>query len=119
MSIKRTGKNPLTGIAKRIDKEVMIALEKAGPILEKEARRRVPVDTGRLQRSISWLTSSISNGLRLTFGSGVRGSDAPYAKYIEYGTKYFQGIPFLRSTLSDRKRRIERLIVAAIRRSFK
>ena len=119
--IKRTGPaNPLKGIAAKLDREVRIALEKSGDILEKESKHRVPVDTGRLQRSINFIVVPITNGLRLIFGSGVKGGrQVPYAKYVEYGNKYWPGVPFLRSSISDKKLKIERLITSAIRKAFK
>ena len=119
MSMRRTGNpNPLKGIAAKLGREVKLALGKAGDVLEKESKYRVPVDTGRLQRSISWVVAPITMGLRLVFGSGVKGGrQAPYAKYVEYGTSKMQGVPFLRSTLSDKKLRSERLIASAIRKS--
>ena len=120
MSIKVTGnKTPFKGFEKKLVKELTIALEKSGQILEKESKFRVPVLTGRLQQSIGWIVRPISSGLRLTFGSGVRAIIAAYAKYIEYGTPRIQGVPFLRSAISDKKAKIERLLASAIRKASK
>ena len=119
MGVRQTGGNPLRGVAEKLDRNIQEALAKSGDILEKESKRRVPVDTGRLRRSINYTITRITNGWRLTFGSGVKGPEVHYAKYVHWGTKYFRGIPFLSSSLSDKKKRIDKLIVSAIRRSFK
>lgn len=119
MAIKKTGKNPFTGIEKRLNYEVTAALEKAGVQLEKQGKYLVPVQTGRLQRSISYVQSKFAAGFRLIFGTGVRGPDVDYGKYIEYGTPKMQGTPFLRSAMNIKKQKIERLIASAIRRAFK
>ena len=117
--IKQTGKNPFTGFEKRLDYELTKALDKAGTVLEKEGKHLVPVDTGRLQRSISYMQSKFAEGFRLMFGTGVKGDNPHYGKYIEYGTKFIQAVPFLRAAMVGKKQRIERLIRSGIHRAFK
>ena len=52
-------------------------LEKACILVENEAKRKCPVDTGQLRASI---THNVSEG------TGVVGTNVEYAPYVEYGT---------------------------------
>ena len=82
-------------------------------IVEK-AKNNCPVDTGRLMKSIRWERLGTSKYKIVV--------DVPYAKYIEYGTRYYPvgtvesprgysstsgkmaSVPFLRSAIWDVKR---------------
>ena len=85
------------------EEDVLRALRNAGPRLRKagqtavataalniqrEAKQRTPVDTGRLRSSI-----------RATIGgdglSAVVGTDVEYAPFVEHGTNRMQARPFL------------------------
>ena len=76
-----------------------------------KARHNCPVDTGRLRNSIRWEKQG--------YGKYKIICDVPYAKYIEYGTRYYPigtvesprgykstsgkmaSVPFLRSAIWD------------------
>ena len=53
-----------------------------------EIRRRAPRLTGRLRNSIRVVPGAITVG-------------APYASYLEFGTRYIRAIRFIRSTIRD------------------
>lgn len=60
------------------------ALLKAMTVVVGEAKKRCPVETGKLRRSIQYRgPHRTGKGC-----SGSVGSDEPYAPYIEFGTKY-------------------------------
>jgi len=120
VSIKVTGNlHPFKDFAKRLDQELIPALEKSGEILKKDSRGQAPFRTGLLRSSIDWMVSKIPIGLRLKFGSGVRSIIASYAKYQEYGTDRITAVRYLRGPLNDKKQKIDRLITAAVKRAFK
>lgn len=120
MSVKVPRTNPFTGMAKQLDINVQHALDKSGDVLIKEAKRRVPVKTGRLKLSLDYLVTRIRNGWRLRYGSGVQaGDEVPYARYQEYGTKRIKPVRFLRGSYEDKEKRVMNLITAAVRRTFK
>lgn len=52
-----------------------------------EAAARTPVDTGRLQAS--WHVVELGEGAREV------ATDVPYARYVEYGTRYDAAQPML------------------------
>ena len=80
----------------------------------KLARKRCPVKTGDMEKAIHWENRGA--------GEYVLICDVPYAKYIEYGTRYFPigtiesprgykstsgktaSVPFLRSAIWDVRR---------------
>lgn len=72
------------------------ALKPGLVLLESEAKKEAPVDTGRLRASIG------SEILRASGSEivGKVGSSVEYASYQEYGTRYQPGKPYLRPTLS-------------------
>jgi len=111
--------NPLTGMAKQLDDNVKAALIKAGNILIKESKRRVPVKTGHLKRSLDYVVGKITNGWRLTFGSNVASTEVPYAKYQEHGTKYIKPVRYLGSSLDDKNKKITNLINRAVNKALK
>lgn len=62
---------------KKIEKQVNQLLLKIGLEIEAEAKRRCPVDTGRLRASI--VSKSTPEGI-------IVGSPVEYSLYVEYGT---------------------------------
>lgn len=85
------------------EEDVMRALRAAGPRLRKaganvvatsalniqrEAKQRTPVDTGRLRSSIRATISGDQLG-------AVVGTDVEYAPFVEHGTNRMQAQPFL------------------------
>ncbi|NLC25374.1 MAG: hypothetical protein GX777_01945 [Fastidiosipila sp.] len=71
------------------------AVKKHGGLMQKEAMRKVAVDTGTLKRSIE---IEILDG-------GYTAKVAPhthYAVYQEYGTRYMSGKPYIRPAFYNR-----------------
>jgi len=89
-----------------------------------KAKSNCPVDTGRLEKSIHWEKQG-SNSYRIVV-------NVPYAKYIEYGTRYYPvgsvesprgykstsgkmaSVPFLRSACWDVSRQFPNKIKKVI-----
>lgn len=80
---------------KRFQLKVEGDLTRVGIAVQNEARKRCPVDTGRLRSSI------ISSGLqRDTRGAYVRvGTNVHYAGHVEFGTRFMAAQPYLRPGL--------------------
>lgn len=59
-------------------------------------RRNSPgrVDTGTLRSSITWQMRTTRGALSARVGTNIE-----YAPYVEYGTRYMEGIHFLRDAL--------------------
>lgn len=70
---------------KRIEKN---ALRAGARVIAKEAKTRVPVDTGALKKSIRVVTGKTREGARVYVTAGAGGKhDAFYAHMVEFGTK--------------------------------
>lgn len=63
------------------------------------AKRRCPVDTGRLRSSINQQVGSDSKGLVAVIGTNV-----VYAPFVELGTRWMRAQPFLRPALEAASR---------------
>jgi HK97 gp10 family phage protein len=86
-------------------------LVKAGIIIEGQAVRLVPVDTGRLKGSITYATQSVRSNPSGEAGAddGVSsptddytlhvGTNVEYAPYVEYGTRRMAAQSYLRAAL--------------------
>lgn len=59
-----------------------------------EAKRRSPVDTGRLRASIAWQLLEDSDGVFARVGTDVN-----YAPFVHEGTRYMRGRPFIEEAL--------------------
>ena len=75
-------------------------LPQAIEIVEQEAIRRVPVDSGTLRASIKQ---------RVKKDSATVGTAENYAPHVEYGTVKMKAQPFLRPALLNNKTNIMRL----------
>lgn len=62
--------------------------------VDRSAKDRCPVDTGRLRSSITWRLGRDSQGLL-----GIVGTNVEYAMYQEFGTVRTPAQPFLRPAL--------------------
>ena len=86
----------------------------AAEAIAQEARRRVPVDTGALQRSI--IAAPGSSTLEWTVRSGDR---LDYASYVEYGTARMAAQPYMTPAIATIK--VDKLVaeelVTVIKRS--
>ena len=77
----------LRNYAERIQAKTRADLFRLAIIVQNEARRMAPVDTGRLRASIT---------VKRTPDGAVVGSNVEYAPYVEYGTSKMAAQPFLR-----------------------
>jgi HK97 gp10 family phage protein len=66
--------------------------------LEREAKRLVPVDTGTLRDSIQGDVKRIVTRWVAEVRSNANG-EAPYDRYVEFGTTLMEAQPFLRPTI--------------------
>lgn len=90
-----------------------IAREALGPgmaLLESDAKRFAPVDTGALRASIG---SQIAGGIGSQIVGKV-GSAIEYASYQEYGTRYQSGKPYLRPSLAKNAQKVVKMFEQGI-----
>jgi len=101
-------------LKKAVNGEVQNAIKKAIMMMQREAKQRCPVDTGRLRSSISvnWSGSGLTRGkvespakqedgvgqppVESNTFVGVMGSNIEYAPYVELGTVKMGPRPYLR-----------------------
>lgn len=83
-------------IGKMMDKEKLEKLiQQTALLIEGDAKRFAPVDTGRLRNSIH---SAKSGELEWMVGT-----DVEYAIYQEFGTRYQSGTPYLRPAVEKNR----------------
>ena len=84
---------------KNIQKNVMVGAVRAGAnVIRDEARRKVPIKTGTLKKSIVSIQRKAQNG-QITFSvtpSKGKPNDGWYAHFVEFGTSHSSAKPFLR-----------------------
>lgn len=76
----------------RIENGVEAAMKELGESVAERAKEYCPVDTGRLQESIT----ATADGTTVTVGS-----DVEYAAYVELGTYKMSAQPYLRPALEE------------------
>jgi len=117
--------------------EVKQVLETGIRIIQRDAARRVPVDTGNLKRALlsGQAVGKLDKGLKWEFG--VRGKKLKksifYARFIEFGTKGFTGRdrrgrmlnippmpprPFMQPAVNKYRRSLARRIDKAVDRAI-
>ena len=122
-----------------LTEEIITALMRGGMIIEAEAKRRCPVDTGRLRASI-WtdverldettfrLSMGASGETKTTVGVerekdwrgksrakyGV-GTNVEYAKFVEFGTSKMAAKPFLRPAIDAKAKDVVEEIRGSLR----
>ena len=84
----------------RINKNAEQLLKQACILVQDDAKRNCPVDTGRLQGSIQYEVKE---------DDGMVGTNVEYAPYVHEGTSRMRGRPFLRDAGEKNKGRIEEL----------
>lgn len=77
--------------------------------MEREANRRVPVDTGHLRGTIGSNTESKRNLIIADVWAG-----ADYARHVELGTTRMTAQPFLRPAMDGELPRLERRVRLAV-----
>lgn len=75
---------------------IATALLRTGIRVQTEARRRCPVDTGRLRSSIGVTLTAAPAGFAVTVGTNVA-----YARYVHDGTRHMRARPFLTDALTS------------------
>ena len=75
-----------------IERAIKAALEEIGQLAEGYAKKRCPVDTGRLRNSITHMTSG---------NSAYIGTNVEYAPHVELGTRKQAAQPYLRPAAAD------------------
>ena len=95
----------------------------AARVVEAEAKKLVPVETGRLQGAIKARTraaviESFTGRRRVPGGAAIVRAGVPYAHLVEYGTVTAAGKPFLRPAVLGTESRQFQAAVAAIREEF-
>lgn len=116
-------------------KELMADLRKAKVDVQNDARRvlremadkiaddargRVPVDTGLLKNSIKLSVSKRQLEASVSAGGKVRGKDAYYAQFVEFGTKHSPAQPFLypagRAHEKETEEKLVKVLTDAVRK---
>lgn len=79
-------------------------LTNIGFVVEREAKKRAPVRTGTLRRSITSRVNESGNVARV-------GSNLRYAPFVHFGTRYMRARPFLQDALEASREEIDRLVL--------
>ena len=79
-------------------------------LVEAEAKKRCPVDTGKLRASITPVIQS--------WAAGYVGTNTAYAPYVEYGTRKMPAQPFLEPAFLEGKRLASKIFGEAISRAI-
>lgn len=96
-------------IAEAIATQTAAALETVGLLAEGYAKKKCPVDTGRLRNSITHTVDSTA--LEAFIGTNVE-----YAPHVELGTRHQDAQPFLRPAAQDHGSQYRRVIQDALSR---
>lgn len=94
-----------------LTQEIITALMRGGMIIEADAKRRCPVDTGRLRAS---LTTDVEREGKTTFVLKV-GTNVEYASFVENGTSRMAAQPFLRPAVDAKAKDVVDEIRESIR----
>lgn len=95
----------LSKLPARIEQRVIEnALTAGGRVIVKEAKRRVPVDSGKLRDSLTVGRTTRRRGSRMkgTVYIGPRSKVGAHAHLVEFGTPHAPAQPFLRPALDER-----------------
>lgn len=96
-------------IAEAIAKQTAAALETVGLLAEGYAKKKCPVDTGRLRNSITHTVDS-------TMLEAYIGTNVEYAPHVELGTRHMDAQPFLRPAAQDHGSQYRKVIQDALSR---
>lgn len=78
---------------------IPVALEEIGQVAEGYAKKKCPVDTGRLRNSITHAIEDGDSG-----GRAVIGTNVDYAAYVELGTSRQKAQPYLKPAANNHKK---------------
>lgn len=103
--------NKFRELSRNIENEMDQGLVNAALIVERSAKIKAPVDTGRLR-------SSITHRLIDTDGMPASevGTDVEYAKHVEFGTSKQAAKPYLYPALSENKNKILKELAKAFKK---
>jgi HK97 gp10 family phage protein len=90
---------PLRRLLDTGNSQVARHLTRLALTVQNEARRRAPVDTGRLRSSITFTLDTDRRGLVARVGTNV-----DYAAHVEFGTRHSRAQPYLRPALDTVRR---------------
>jgi len=93
------------------DEKVEDAVERACRLVEADAKKDAPVDTGRLRASIRIEVERIEKDIV----EGKVGTNVNYARYVEFGTSKQSAQPYLRPALRNNFKEIVAIIQEAVR----
>ena len=79
-------------------------------LVEGEAKKRCPVDTGLLRASITPVIES--------WAAGYVGTNTAYAPFVEYGTSKMPAQPFLEPAFEEGRKQASKIFGAAIARAI-
>lgn len=98
----------------KILKAIMKGIDFGADKIKERAQYFVPVDTGRLQKSIK--IKKIEDGKSI----GPSASLSPhYAPDVEYGTKFMDAQPYMRPALLESRKKISQFTAKEIRKVLK
>ncbi len=108
------------------------AMEKGAEELVAMMQRLVPVDSGDLRDSIGWAwgeapkgavvlaqSTSKSRGLRIVVFAGGDGTDAFYARFVEFGTVNARAHPFFFPSYRSLRKRIKSRITREVKKAIR
>lgn len=100
--------------------EIEKAVLKATLLVEKTAKERVPVKTGRLRRSIRGGLSAVGRG----FVEGTVGANTVYAAAVEFGRPlpgggFSKKQPYLSRAVTENRSNIQKIISDGLKRQFR
>jgi HK97 gp10 family phage protein len=99
-------------LAKKFDKDIEQikrflgnAVRKATFLVERGAKIKVPVDTGRLRSSIETTVRPLEGTVR---------TNVEYAHFVHDGTRNMRARPFMRDAADEAGREIEQIFIKAV-----
>lgn len=118
MGVTIKGLSGLTAKLNKLDPitraAMSIGVQKAGLLVEGDAKLITPVDTGALRSSINTGGSSTATSATATVGTNLE-----YAPYQEFGTSKMSAQPFLQPSLQKNKKNATKIVLTEIRNAYK
>jgi HK97 gp10 family phage protein len=100
--------------------EARAVLKEQAKVIRDDARSRCPEDTGTLKRSVRSSVSREKLDASVSAGGKVRGKDAYYAQFVEFGTKHSPAQPFLypagRAHEKETEEKLVKVLTDAVRK---
>jgi HK97 gp10 family phage protein len=106
--------NKFKSMGKKIYTEQEQSLLQAGMVVERSAKQKAPVDTGRLRSSIATRLNSSKDTVVVEVGTNVE-----YAPYVEFGSSRSPAKPFLLPAFTENKAKVLKMVADAMKRGTK